>query len=304
MAQRAGAATLSDVDDVRLSKLLSLVLRHDPGRIGVSLDSAGWISVPTLLAALAEHGYDVSRERLAHVVARSDKQRFVLDEGTNRIRANQGHSVPVDLGLPPSHPPTVLYHGTPVRNVESILREGLVPKGRHAVHLSADQVTAHRVGARRGAHVVLAINASAMHRDGHTFFVSANGVWLTESVPARYLRVSFAPQVDTLDMTWPRLEGPWEDLRSTDYGRDWAPVLAAELRKEMAPDHPFHSAEFEVVGKFNPTDDVLIRLGDGRWAIVHLTWPHHHPDISGVPEIEPVDAVHVQAEIDRFAADY
>lgn len=176
--------------DVRLSKLLSLVLRHDPARIGVTLDPAGWVAVPTLLAALAEHGHAISRQQLEQVVATSDKQRFALDADSDRIRANQGHSVAVDLGLPTAVPPSLLFHGTPVRNVAGIYRAGLVRGARHAVHLSADVPTAHRVGARRGRHVVFEVDAARMHRDGHPFFVSENGVWLTDAVPPEYLRLT------------------------------------------------------------------------------------------------------------------
>jgi len=174
---------------VRASKFLSLVLRHRPETIGVVLDNGGWVDIEDLRAAIAKHGHPISREELETVVAESDKQRFVIDRTTDRIRANQGHSVDVDLGLPESVPPDVLYHGTPIRDLESILTEGLLKKGRHAVHLSPDVATAHSVGSRRGAHVVLTVNAGAMQADGHRFSVSANGVWLTDSVPPQYLDI-------------------------------------------------------------------------------------------------------------------
>lgn len=175
------------MNPVRLSKLLSLVLRHEPGRLGLTLDDGGWVSVPALIEALVEHGHDVSRDELTAVVRSNDKQRFALDVERDLIRANQGHSVPVDLGLVSVAPPDRLYHGTPNRNLTSILTAGLRRQGRHAVHLSPDLVTAHRVGARRGAHTVLAVNSAAMHADGFTFSVSANGVWLVDEVPPRYL---------------------------------------------------------------------------------------------------------------------
>ena len=177
------------MDDIRASKLLSLVLRHDPGRIGIELDGNGWVGVPVLLAALDAHGSALTRERLASIVASSDKQRFALDETADRIRANQGHSVDVELGLAESAPPGQLYHGTPSRNLDSILRSGLDRRARHAVHLSPDVGTARRVGARRGEHIVLVVDAAAMHADGHIFSVSDNGVWLVGTVPARYLTV-------------------------------------------------------------------------------------------------------------------
>ncbi|WP_191875128.1 RNA 2'-phosphotransferase [Streptomyces filipinensis] len=171
---------------VKVSKYLSKHLRHQPERIGLRLDPGGWVEIDTLIAAAAAHGFRFTREELDHVVATNDKQRFAI-EGT-RIRASQGHSVEVDLGLPPATPPAYLYHGTVARNLDAIRAGGLRPMSRHDVHLSADRETAGRVGARRGRPVVLTVDAGAMHRDGHVFHVSANGVWLTKAVPPRYLR--------------------------------------------------------------------------------------------------------------------
>jgi putative RNA 2'-phosphotransferase len=171
---------------VKVSKYLSKHLRHQPDRIGVTLDEGGWVEIEALIAAAAAHGFRFTRAELAHVVATNDKQRFAI-EGT-RIRANQGHSIEVDLGLPAATPPPYLYHGTVARNLESIRAVGLRPMSRHDVHLSADRETAARVGARRGRPVVLSVDASAMHRDGHVFHISANGVWLTKAVPPRYVR--------------------------------------------------------------------------------------------------------------------
>ena len=174
--------------------MLSRVLRHDPASIGITLDPAGWVEVDTLLSALRAHGHQLSEAELRQLVSASDKQRFALDPGANRIRANQGHSLEVDLGLPPATPPALLYHGTPAANLSSILTAGLNRGSRHDVHLSADVETARRVGARRGRCVVLVVRAGAMHSDGHRFNVSANGVWLTRQVPARYLsRLAQAP---------------------------------------------------------------------------------------------------------------
>lgn len=154
--ERSGEATHTGrVDQVRTSKLLSLVLRHQPETIGVTLDPAGWIGVDDLLRALAKHGRPLTRAELDTVVAGSDKQRFLIDRTADRIRAHQGHSIDVDLGLPDSVPPAVLYHDTPTRNLRSIQTSRLRTMGRHAVHLSADAATAHRVGSRRGQHVVL-----------------------------------------------------------------------------------------------------------------------------------------------------
>ncbi|MEU3981502.1 RNA 2'-phosphotransferase [Streptomyces sp. NPDC026672] len=171
---------------VKVSKYLAKHLRHQPERIGLVLDEGGWVEIDVLLAAAAAHGFRVGREELDHVVAVNDKRRFAV-EGT-RIRASQGHTVEVDLGLPPATPPAYLYHGTVARSLDSIRASGLTPMSRHDVHLSADRETATRVGARRGRPVVLSVDAGAMHRDGHVFHISANGVWLTRSVPVRYLR--------------------------------------------------------------------------------------------------------------------
>ncbi|MFK0171225.1 RNA 2'-phosphotransferase [Streptomyces sp. NPDC090306] len=185
----AGSAEGADAADrrtVKVSKYLSKHLRHQPERIGLVLDEAGWVEIDTLLAATRAHGFPVSRAELDHVVATNDKRRFAV-EGT-RIRASQGHTVEVDLGLPATAPPAYLYHGTVARNLDAIRAEGLRPMNRHDVHLSADRETAARVGARRGRPVVLSVDTGAMHRDGHEFRVSANGVWLTAAVPARYLR--------------------------------------------------------------------------------------------------------------------
>ncbi|MFH9615387.1 RNA 2'-phosphotransferase [Streptomyces pratensis] len=172
---------------VKVSKYLSKHLRHEPDRIGISLDPQGWVAVDELLEACVRHGFALTRDELDHVVAMSDKQRFTV-EG-DRIRANQGHSVTVDLGLPPAEPPAYLYHGTVGPALDAIRADGLRPMNRHHVHLSPDRETAVRVGARRGTPVVLAVDAGAMHRAGHLFHVSANGVWLTDSVPPEFLRL-------------------------------------------------------------------------------------------------------------------
>ncbi|MDX3309015.1 RNA 2'-phosphotransferase [Streptomyces sp. NPDC054884] len=173
---------------VKVSKYLSKHLRHQPERIGLTLDEAGWVEIDELIAACAAHGFRFTRDELDHVVAANDKKRFAID-GT-RIRASQGHSVEVDLGLEPAVPPSYLYHGTVARSLDAIRAEGLRPMNRHDVHLSADRETATRVGARRGRPVVLSVDAGAMHRDGHVFHLSANGVWLTKAVPPQYLRFS------------------------------------------------------------------------------------------------------------------
>jgi putative RNA 2'-phosphotransferase len=175
--------------DRRLSKLLSLVLRHNPSMVGLRLDPAGWVDLDELVAGIQERRPEVTRADVERVVATNDKQRFALEAARNRIRANQGHSVPVDLGLPRRRPPAVLFHGTVEANVARILREGLNRRSRHAVHLSPDRATAARVGARRGRPVVLRVDAARMHADGYEFSVSENGVWLVEDVPPEYLGV-------------------------------------------------------------------------------------------------------------------
>jgi putative RNA 2'-phosphotransferase len=169
------------------SRKLSLYLRHAPERIGITLSLDGWVPVDELLAALAAHGTALTRAELEEIVATNDKQRFAFDGTGTRIRANQGHSVPVDLDLPAADPPAVLYHGTVERFLATIERDGLRPMQRHHVHLSATVDTAVKVGSRRGSPVVLRVDAAAMAHDGHVFHVSANGVWLTSHVPPVYL---------------------------------------------------------------------------------------------------------------------
>jgi putative RNA 2'-phosphotransferase len=162
---------------------MSMVLRHRPESVGITLDPQGWVPVGTLLAALG-----VTRAELEAVVAGNDKSRFAV-EG-DRIRASQGHSsrVEVDLGLTPVAPPATLYHGTPRANVESIMRDGLRPGSRHHVHLSPDTDTATRVGGRRSPDVaVLTVDTAAMAEAGHVFYRSANGVWLTDAVPPAFI---------------------------------------------------------------------------------------------------------------------
>ena len=177
------------MDVVRTSKRLSYVLRHRPDTVGLVLDGAGWADVDQLLAALAAAGTPVSRAELDEVVARNDERRFALDPTGTRIRASQGHSVPVDLGHAAEQPPAELFHGTVERFLAAVLAEGLRPMGRHAVHLSSEVATARRVGSRRGPPVVLRVDAAGMHADGAVLTRSANGVWLVTAVPPRYLTV-------------------------------------------------------------------------------------------------------------------
>ena len=174
---------------VKTSKYLSRHLRHDPARLGLTLGSGGWVAVDELLRACEAHSFSLTRAELDEVVKRNDKRRFSFDPTGTMIRANQGHSVDVDLGLKPTTPPQVLFHGTGRGSLDAIMREGLKRMGRHHVHLSPDPETALRVGTRHGPPVVLEVRAGEMHIDGHEFFLTANGVWLTLEVPARYLSV-------------------------------------------------------------------------------------------------------------------
>lgn len=176
-----------DAELVHLSKFLSLVLRHKPQELGLALDSGGWVEVNTLLAAMRARGMAMDRERLERVVAENDKQRFTFSSDGTKIRANQGHSIPVQLGLAPRTPPELLYHGTAARNLDSIREKGLLKGRRHAVHLSLDAETARKVGQRHGEPVVLTIQAGRMYADGFVFTCSENSVWLTESVPPQYI---------------------------------------------------------------------------------------------------------------------
>ncbi|MGX6604432.1 RNA 2'-phosphotransferase [Micromonosporaceae bacterium Da 78-11] len=183
MSERSGAR-------VRLSRRMSLVLRHRPAVAGLTLDAQGWVPVAELLA-----GLKITRAELDAVVEQDEKSRFAIvagADGVERIRAGQGHSrqVAVDLDLPPAEPPAVLFHGTPAANLSSIMRDGLRSCTRHHVHLSVDVPTALVVGRRRAADVVvLAVAAAEMAGAGHVFHLSDNGVWLTGMVPSAYLSV-------------------------------------------------------------------------------------------------------------------
>jgi putative RNA 2'-phosphotransferase len=170
-----------------VSKYLAKHLRHAPEELGLTLQAGGWVAVDDLLDASRRGGFPILYDELVDVVETNDKRRFAFDPSGEMIRANQGHSVEVDLQLAEAMPPEVLYHGTVERVVPSILAEGLVKGKRHHVHLSKDVETARRVGARRGRAIVLAVAAGRMHRDGHGFYLSANDVWLADAVPPDYL---------------------------------------------------------------------------------------------------------------------
>jgi len=174
---------------VKISKYLSRHLRHDPERIGLQLAPGGWVLVNELLAACKQHNFALTRSELNEVVAQNDKQRFSFDASRTRIRANQGHSVNVDLQLEPQIPPALLYHGTGHGAVASIQNLGLQKMSRHHVHLSTDIATAKTVGSRWGKPVIFAVDAATMDEAGYKFYCSDNGVWLVNSVPPKYLSV-------------------------------------------------------------------------------------------------------------------
>ena len=168
-----------------ISKFISLVLRHKPETIGLVLDKNGYANVQELIQ---KSNYDFDFKTLVEVVETNNKQRFSFNEDRTLIRANQGHSINVDLELTSQQPPNILYHGTATRFLDSIRDKGLIPNGRQHVHLSKDRATAINVGSRHGTPIVLLIDALQMFNAGHKFFCSENGVWLTQEVPLKYIR--------------------------------------------------------------------------------------------------------------------
>ncbi len=173
--------------DIRLGRFLSLVLRHDPSAAGIALDEHGWADVEELLAGVGRTGRRIDKAALERIVRENDKQRYSFNEDHTKIRANQGHSVRVDVELRETEPPKYLYHGTATRFLPSIHREGIRKMGRQYVHLSGDFETAMAVGRRHGIPVVITIDAEAMAREGVAFYRSENGVWLCEHVEPKYL---------------------------------------------------------------------------------------------------------------------
>lgn len=170
-----------------ISKYLSYILRHHPESAGITLDENGWADVEELIQKSAVQNIIFTFEQLNTIVIQNDKQRFIFNESRTMIRASQGHSVAIDLQLTATIPPATLYHGTVAANLENILLEGLKKMERQHVHLSRDIDTAQKVGSRRGKPVILRIDAERMYADGHLFFLSANGVWLTAQVPSTYI---------------------------------------------------------------------------------------------------------------------
>jgi putative RNA 2'-phosphotransferase len=176
-----------DVKLVPASKFLGLILRHQPEVIGLSLDALGWADIDGLIELANQHGHRLTRPLIEQVVASNDKQRFAISDDGLRIRANQGHSIPIDLALIAIEPPAVLFHGTASHFITSIREQGLLKRGRQHVHLSSDRGTAIKVGQRHGTPVVLEVRAGEMHRQGLTFYRSENAVWLTDHVAPSFI---------------------------------------------------------------------------------------------------------------------
>jgi len=188
---------ISEKDTKQISKFLSYVLRHKPEAIGLTLDANGWADVTVLLEKMHKHGTKIDMELLSHVVDTNSKKRFAFNDAKDRIRASQGHSLEIELGYEPLVPPEILYHGTAERNVASILKEGIRKGSRHHVHLSLDKATATNVGGRHGKPVLLEVMALQMHNDGYEFFLSENGVWLTDGVPTGYVKQTTATETNS-----------------------------------------------------------------------------------------------------------
>lgn len=176
-----------DENVVKISKFLSLVLRHQPDKIGITLEDNGWVCVGDLLKASEDNGFSISKEELERVVLTSDKKRFSFSESGEKIRANQGHSVDVKIEFSETVPPHILFHGTVPKALDGIRSKGILQMGRQYVHLSDSIDNAKVVGSRRGKPIVLAVNAEKMVCNGHKFYLSNNGVWLTKIVPYKYL---------------------------------------------------------------------------------------------------------------------
>lgn len=177
----------SSKNHTKLSKFLSLVLRHKPETIGLELSDEGWTDVNSLIKKMNKYGQKIDLETLKIVVDTNSKKRFAFNEDLTQIRASQGHSVDLNLGYEPKTPPPTLFHGTAQKNVDNIFKTGLEKRERHHVHLSKDVNTAIKVGQRHGKPVVLTIMAKEMHEQGFKFFESENGVWLADSIPPQYI---------------------------------------------------------------------------------------------------------------------
>jgi len=172
-----------------LSKKLSYILRHQPQSIGLKLDEYGWANVEELLQNLQAQQTTVTWEALQEVVSKNNKKRFAFNGDKTKIRASQGHSIPIKLGYEPLEPPEILFHGTAQKYLDAILTEGLQKQNRHHVHLSSDIETAQNVGKRHGKVVILEVQSRKMYHNGMLFFQSENGVWLTDTVPIIYFKI-------------------------------------------------------------------------------------------------------------------
>jgi putative RNA 2'-phosphotransferase len=170
------------------SKFISLVLRHKPEEIGLQLDQQGWANVDALIEKMSRKGFTINMDILQEIVSTNDKKRFAFNEDKTKIRASQGHSIEVELNLEPIKPLEILYHGTSIKNLDSIMLHGLQKQNRQHVHLSATIETATAVGSRHGKPVVLTIKAKAMHEARHHFYLSENNVWLTDHVPIEFIQ--------------------------------------------------------------------------------------------------------------------
>jgi putative RNA 2'-phosphotransferase len=177
------------MDKRKVSKTLSYVLRHKPEQIGIIIDKNGWTDVNDLLNKISIKVENVTFEVLEEVVAENDKQRFSFNEDKTKIRANQGHSIKVDLELKTKRPPKTLYHGTTKEAIDGIVKSGLIKMNRQHVHLSDEKETATKVGSRRGKAIIIFIDTQKMYADGFKFYQSENGVWLTDHVPSKYLYI-------------------------------------------------------------------------------------------------------------------
>jgi putative RNA 2'-phosphotransferase len=174
---------------VQMSKFLSFVLRHQPETIHLNMDKNGWVDIDELINNANKYkNWRLDKEILAEIVKTNDKQRFIIDNEKNKIRANQGHSIKIDLAIEPKTPPDELYHGTAARFLESIMENGIKPMRRQYVHLSRTVEIAENVGKRHGTPIVLYINTKAMHEKGYTFYLSENRVWLVDYVPKEYIK--------------------------------------------------------------------------------------------------------------------
>lgn len=179
---------VSEKQLTHISKFLSLVLRHQPETIGIQLDQNGWTDVNELIEKANYNGIKFDRETLNHIVATNPKKRFAFNESLDKIRASQGHSIEIELGYTSQKPPEILFHGTAEIFVQSILSTGLEKRSRQHVHLSSDIETANKVGQRHGKPFIFNVLAEQMYNDNFQFYISDNGVWLTDNVPTKYLK--------------------------------------------------------------------------------------------------------------------